>query len=192
LVLLGAVSVARADYAVFIVNLNSKPPSTSENNNLGGLTTPGVGPMVGPMAIPTPGGGQTGAMPPMGGFPGVPSAEDAADEVPFLVVAVVPGTGIAHAKANKTFDANQPFWFTHKLVPGGAKMHVQKKNPLFEVVPLLDGSGKVLQSISVQFQTKYTNATTSKAGAGELRELAAWRWATACWAWPSRRKGSSR
>src|SRR5262245_9097265 len=96
LVLLAAASLAQADYAVFIVNLNAKTPPPSENNNLGGLVSPTGVPMVSGGGFPVPGGNMLGGMVPPG-FPGpmAPTAEDATDEVPFLVVAVVPGNGLA-------------------------------------------------------------------------------------------------
>jgi len=172
LALLGVVSLAQADYTVFIVNLNAKTPSAENNNNLGG-NPPGL-PM-GVPGVPGAGGNQTGSMRPPG-FPGFPGAtpEDAADEEPFLIVAVVPGSGFASPLAKKMFDANQPIWFTHKVVPGGAKIQIQKKTATYEVVPLVDGSGRIVPSITVQFNTRYENASKNKAGAAELRDLATW------------------
>lgn len=178
LFLLGAVSLAQADYAVFIANLNAKTPA--ETNPGGGLDGgPGGGLPTVPMGFgPGPMGGMLGMRPPtgpggLGGFPGMyGSPEDAADEDPYLVVAVVPGRGFVAQK--KLFDANQPIWFTHQVVPGGAKLHIQKKTSIYEVVPLVDGSGKILPTITAQFNTKYDNATKNKASAAELRELAAW------------------
>src|SRR5262245_49221168 len=75
LVLLGAASLALADYAVIIVNLHAKSPPSAENN-IGGFPTPGGGGMTGvpPIGSPPIGGGMTGMRPPnnpMGlGFPG--------------------------------------------------------------------------------------------------------------------------
>jgi hypothetical protein len=173
LVLLGTTSMALADYAVIIVNLNAKTPPPAENN-LGGVPPLGGGMIGGPPI----GGNMTGGLMrppnnnPMGsGFPGPMgnTAEDAADEEPFLIVAVVQGSGLEGPIAK--FRRNEPILFKHFWK---GWVHLQHKTSIYEVVPLVTGSGKVLHGVQRQFNAKYEEATKNKAGGNELRDLASW------------------
>src|SRR5262249_19058093 len=93
----------------------------------------------------------------------------AADEEPFLIVAVVQGSGLE--KQITKFRANQPILFKHFWQ---GTVQLQHKTSVYEVVPLVTGSGKVLHGVARQFDAKYDDATKNKAAANELRDLPSW------------------
>ena len=206
LVLLGAISFVQADYVVIIFNLNAQVQAPQKGPPQGGIPggppggLPGGGPPGGlpgggpPGGLPgggppggLPGGGPPGGlpggggprMPGMPGMPGFPGAEggtDAADENPYLVVAVVE-IASPTAKAMRAFN-------TPRSTLGGTELlkathrwgtsTLQRKTDAMEAVVLQTAAGKSLKSVTKQFEARKIELDKAAPSTDESIKLARW------------------
>jgi len=198
LVLLGAGSLARAEYLLIVVNLNPKPPAGT--GNMAGGAMMGGGMLGGSTGIPNPGlpaGGMRGGsmmggsmmgsgmgsrygsgMGMTGGTPGTPAPAEA-DEPEDLVITVLE-INKPTAKQLKLFELGQGAQaFYHKLVPGkSSKIFLQPHmfRGKVEVSFLEKSRGVPVASAGDRFKRRFAETFKEKdrPSAQKAVELAFW------------------
>lgn len=180
LLLLGAASLAQADYVVIIANLSAQPPDATPaaGGMMGGMGAPGGfrpggagGPGMGMLGMRggmqgggSPGPGMMGGMM-MGsmGMGGSPlGAEEVVDDSPYLVVSVLEVGGLSPAKVRE-FKKGAPLMLQHRW--GKAKFVT--KTYFYDAIPLELNNGGMLPGLAKRFsdlegKIKIGTATTDE------------------------------